>query len=525
MLHCLATTSTAGLALNRVDIAVVASYLAVMLGIGVWVGRGQRSTKDYFLGDRSLPWWAVLLSIVATETSTVTFLSIPGMAFAAGGDLRFLQITFGYIVGRILVVLILLPLYFRGEPYTAYEVLQRRFGKLSRRATSLLFLVTRNLSDGLRLYLSALVLQTAMGIPLGWSVVIMGLVTVVYTYIGGVKSVIWNDCVQFVIYVLGACLAFKHIIDGLPGGWEQFTSFGKANGKFLIFDFTWGLFTPTMTFWAGLIGGAFLTGATHGTDQLTVQRLLTARSQTGAAVALIVSGFVVCLQFALFLLIGAGLAAFFAENPTQAGAIKTNDHAFAYFIVHYLPTGLVGLTLAAVFSAAMSTLSGSLNSSATAMVSDFIIPLRREPLSESAQLRLSRIVTGLFGVLQIGIALATYWRGADELVVNRVLKIAAFTSGPMLGLYLLGVLGLRVRERAALAGFSLGLVLLSYLEFSTWSEWPWQSLRWQKLGESDWPPIYWPWYAAIGSIFTFTAGWLLSWTPLNAASSDQANDE
>jgi Na+/proline symporter len=274
-----------------------------------------------------------------------------------------------------------------------------------------------------------------------------------------------------------------------------------------------------MTFWAGLIGGAFLTGATHGTDQLTVQRLLTARSQAGAAVALIASGFVVCVQFALFLLIGAGLAAFFAENPTEAGAITTNDHAFAYFIVHQLPTGLVGLTLAAVFSAAMSTLSGSLNSSATALVSDFIIPLRREPLSESAQLRISKVATGLFGVLQIGIALATYWRGADELVVNRVLKIAAFTSGPMLGLYLMGVLVPRVRETAALAGFAMGLVLLSYLEFSTWPEWPSDALRWR------WKPIYWPWYAAIGSIFTFFAGWLLSWTPINDASLERTNDE
>jgi SSS family transporter len=506
-----ATTSTWGIPLNPVDVVIVAGYLVVMLAIGVWVGRGQTSTKDYFLGDRSLPWWAVLLSIVATETSTVTFLSIPGMAFAAEGDLRFLQITFGYILGRILIVLVLLPLYFRGEPYTAYEVLQRRFGKLSRRATSLLFLVTRNLSDGLRLYLSALVLQTAMGIPLGWSVVIMGLVTVVYTYIGGVKSVIWNDCVQFAIYILGACLALNEIITELPNGWAQFQAYAQEHDKFRLFDFSWSLFSTTMTFWAGLIGGAFLTGATHGTDQLTVQRLLTARSQRSAAIALIASGLVVCAQFALFLFIGAGLAAFFAASAADAEAIHSGDRAFAYFIVHYLPTGLVGLTLAAVFAAAMSTLSGSLNSSATALVSDFIIPLRRSPLSETAQLRISRIITALFGVLQIGIALATYWRGADELIVNRVLKIAAFTSGPTLGLYLLGVLAPRVRELAALGGFALGLVLLSYLEFSTWPEWPVESLRWR------WQTIYWPWYAAIGSIFTFLVGWLLSWTPLNSS--------
>ncbi|RIK75458.1 MAG: transporter [Planctomycetota bacterium] len=504
--------STSGSPLHPVDVAVVAVYLLAMLAVGVWVGRGQRTTKDYFLGDRSLPWWAVLLSIVATETSTVTFLSIPGGAYAAGGDLRFLQITFGYIVGRALVVLVLLPLYFRGEPFTAYEVLQRRFGKFSRRATSALFLVTRNLSDALRLYLSALVLQAAMGLDLASSIVIMGVVTLVYTYIGGVRSVVWNDCVQFAIYILGACLALQQIIASLPGGWEGFRQFGQEHHKFRLLDFDFTMLKPTMTFWAGLIGGAFLTGATHGTDQLTVQRLLTARSQTSAAVALIASGAVVCLQFALFLIIGIGLAAFFASHPAGAAEIESNDQAFAYYIVHYLRPGVVGLTLAAVFSAAMSTLSGSLNSSATALVKDFIIPLRRRPLSETAEFRISKIATGLFGVIQIGIALASHLRNADRSIVESVLTIAAFTSGPMLGLYLLAVLTPRVRERAALAAFAAGLLLLAYMEFSTWPRWPIETLRWPLAA-----PIYWPWYAAIGSVFTLLVGCLLSFTPLNGS--------
>jgi SSS family transporter len=504
-----AITPDAVSALAPIDMAIMAAYLLAMLAIGVWVGRGQKSTKDYFLGDRSLPWWAVLLSIVATETSTVTFLSIPGMAYAAGGDLRFLQITFGYIIGRMLVVGILLPLYFRGEPFTAYEVLQRRFGKLSRRATSLLFLVTRNLSDALRLYLSALVLHTAMGLGLISSIIVMGVVTMIYTYIGGVKSVIWNDCVQFVIYILGACVALYELINGLPEGLEQFLAFAHENDKLRVFDFELSLFKPTMTFWAGLVGGAFLTAATHGTDQMTVQRLLTARSQTSAAVALIVSGFVVCLQFVLFLVIGVGLACYFQAFPEEVAHIQTSDRAFAYFIVHYLRPGLVGLTLAAVFSAAMSTLSGSLNSSATALVSDFIVPLSRKPLSDAAQLRISRIATGVFGFVQIGIALWSYWSGADQSVVERVLKIAAFTSGPMLGLYLLAVLLPRVRERAALVAFVAGLVLLSYVELSTWERWPIEALRW------PWQPIYFPWYAVIGSLVTFAVGFILSLAPLN----------
>jgi Na+/proline symporter len=339
----------------------------------------------------------------------------------------------------------------------------------------------------------------------------MGAVTLIYTYIGGVKSVIWNDCVQFVIYIAGACIALYEIINSLSGGLEGFQAFAAEANKLRVFDFEFSLVKPSMTFWAGLIGGAFLTMATHGTDQLTVQRLLTARSQRGAAVALVASGIVVCLQFALFLVIGVALAAFFHEYPPDAAVKLNKDHAFAYYIVHHLRPGLIGLTLAAVFSAAMSTLSGSLNSSATALVSDLIIPLRRMPLTESAQLKLSRIATGFFGLVQIGIALASYWRDADQSVVESVLTIAAFTSGPMLGLYLLAVLTPRVSERVALTAFVLGLALLAFVQFSAWPNWPWKAIRW------PWEPIYWPWYAAIGSLGTFSIGYVLSWTPLNDA--------
>jgi solute:Na+ symporter, SSS family len=486
-----ASTLTSEFPLHPVDVAIVAVYLLAMVAIGVWVGRGQHSTTAYFLGDRSLPWWAVLLSIVATETSTVTFLSIPGKAYVAGGDMRFLQITFGYITGRLMVVALLLPLYFRGEPFTAYEVLQRRFGKVSRRATSLLFLVTRNLSDALRLYLSALVLHTAMGLGLQACIVVMGLVTIFYTYVGGVKSVVWNDCVQFVIYIAGAMLALYGIVHALPGGVDQFLEFGRETGRFRVFDFDWNLEKPSMTFWAGLIGGTFLTAATHGTDQLTVQRLLSARSQRGAALALGASGVVIFLQFALFLIIGVALACFYATTNTGAAAEELGgDRVFAHFIVHYLPVGLVGLTLAAVFAAAMSTLSGSFNSSATALVNDLVVPLRSRPMSAEAQLRLGKLATGGFGLLQVGIALVSYHVGASSSVVESVLTIAAFASGPMLGLYLLAVLT-RVGERAALCGFLGGLVFLSYLRL-------------------EHPLVAFPWYSAFGSAVTLAVGLLAS---------------
>ncbi len=479
------------LSIHAIDAAIIVGYLATVLALGLWVGRGQKTTVEYFLGDRSLPTWAVLLSIVATETSTVTFLSIPGFAFAEGGDMRFLQITFGYIIGRFLVIWALLPLYFQGQAFTAYEVMQRRFGMSSRRATSLLFLITRNLSDALRLYLTALALQQVIGLGLPTCIMIMGIVTIVYTVLGGVKSVVWNDCLQFFIYIFGAGVALFVIVSRLPGGWEQFAQFGAEFDKFRVLDFDTSLTKPTMTFWSGLIGGLFLTAATHGTDQLMVQRYLTACSGRAAGWALGLSGLFVAAQFALFLVIGAALACFYTEFPpdTPFGP-RDGDKVFSHFIVHHLSRGLVGLTLSAVFAAAMSTLSGSLNSSATALINDIYLPLvSREP-SAKRLLWISRLATVAFGILQICIALASYQLGTTESTVNSVLKIAGFALGPMLGLYFLAVFTQRVQQRAALAGFCVGVAALSYIALYT--------------------SLAWPWYAGVGALITFTAGALLS---------------
>jgi solute:Na+ symporter, SSS family len=480
------------LSIHAIDAAIIVGYLTAVLALGVWVGRGQKNTTDYFLGDRSLPTWAVLLSIVATETSTVTFLSIPGFAFVAnGGDMRFLQITFGYIVGRLLVVWVLLPLYFQGQAFTAYEVLQRRFGIASRRATSLLFLITRNLSDALRLYLTALALQQAVGLELSTCIVVMGVVTIFYTFIGGVKSVVWNDCLQFFIYILGAVIALAVIASRLPEGWYQIARFGEEFDKFRVLDFELSLTKPTMTFWAGLVGGLFLTAATHGTDQLMVQRYLTSRSHRSAGWALALSGLIVCAQFALFLLIGVALACFYNQFPPEVpfGA-KDGDKVFAHFIVHNLNVGLVGITLSAVFAAAMSTLSGSLNSSSTAFINDIYLPLTKTQPSPQRQLWISRLATVFFGVLQVCIALASYYLGTNENTVNSVLKIAGFALGPLLGLYFLAVFAQRVQQRDALAGFCVGVTALSYIAFAT--------------------PLYWPWYAGTGAGITFVAGVILS---------------
>jgi SSS family transporter len=417
---------------------------------------------------------------------------VPSFTFLEhGGDFRFLQIAFGYVLGRILVVLILLPLFFRGQPFTSYEVLQERFGAASRRATAGLFLITRNVSDALRLLLTALALQQVFGWSIASCVILLGVVTITYTFFGGVKSVIWNDCIQFVIYILGALATLWMIVSFLPGGWGQLVEYGQQHGKFRLLDFDLNVCKPTMTFWGGLVGGIFLTAATHGTDQLMVQRYLSAKNQTSASVAVVLSGLVVLAQFALFLLIGVGLACYYASfPPTVAFSSTDGDRVFAHFIVHHLGPGLTGITLAAVFAAAMSTLSSSLNSSATTLINDLVLPLSRRSLGTPEQLVLSRLATVFFGFVQIAIALLSYQVGTSENTIGRVLALAGYTLGPLLGLFLLAVLTQRVQQRAALAGFAVGIGILTYVARQT--------------------SLHWSWYAALGATLTFTAGVLFS---------------
>jgi solute:Na+ symporter, SSS family len=468
------------LAIGPLDLTIIAVYLAGVTGLGLWLGRGQRTAADYLLGDRNLPWGAVLLSIVATETSTVTFLSIPGIAFAQNGDMRFLQLTIGYIAGRFVIVFLFLPHYFQGELYTAYDVLHRRFGGGARRVASLLFLATRNLADGLRLFLTALVLQKVLGLNLELSVVVLGVLTIAYTFAGGMRSVVWNDCLQFFVYIGGAILAGAVLLRLIPGGWEQLVEFGREQEKFRLFDFSFDL-TERYTCAAGLLGGLFLSLATHGTDQLMVQRYLAARGLRDAAKALMASGFVVCAQFALFLLLGVGLACYYSLHPAETP--QRNDEAFARFLIAHMPPGVLGVTLAAVFAAAMSTLSSSLNSSAAAAVNDFYAPWRGEK-SPQRLLRASRVFTVLFGVVQIGVGIAGQF--LVQSVIDNVLAIASFTSGVVLGVFFLGVLTRRVSQTAALAGLLAGLALMTGIALGT--------------------KIAWPWYALIGSGTTFLVG-------------------
>src|SRR5262245_21389475 len=424
----------------NLDLAILVAYLLATVLFGLWIGRGQRSAHDYLLGSRDLPWWALLISIVATETSTATFLSVPGIAFGGGlpgttGDLRYLQLPLGYVLGRCIAARVLLPLYFKGELFTAYEALRVRSGAAVRTVASLLFLITRTLADGLRLYLAALVLQTMIGCELWVAVLMTSLATVLYTVLGGIKAVVWTDVVQFVVYMLGAALALVVLGEQLPGGVAGAIATAADHGQLRAFDFALD-FGRTYTFWAGLIGGAVLSIGSHGVDQIIVQRYLSARSMRDAQRALVWSGPVVLLQFAFFLLLGLCLAQFYAAHaPPQP--FRQSDAVFSDFIVHHLPRGLVGVVLGAVFSAAMSTLSSALAASAAALTNDFLLPLTGRTPGDPWALRAARAATLLFALLQALVGLSGL--GGGDAVVNQALGIATVTTGVILGVFLLAL--------------------------------------------------------------------------------------
>lgn len=494
--------------ISPIDLAIIVLYMVGCTVLGARLGRSVSGLKGYFLGENNIPAWAVMISIVATETSTATFLSVPAIVFKPEGNFTYLQLAVGYLVGRVVVSVLLLPSYFRGEIYTAYQVLQSRFGGATKTTASILFLITRTLGDGLRLYLAAIVLQkileamnvqNASDASLSVAVLVMGAATIVYTFLGGMKAVIWTDVIQFFVYLIGAVVALFLIIGKIPGGWSGLLEAGAEAHKFRMFDFHFDITQP-YTFWSGLIGGLFLCTATHGADQLMVQRYLSARSQRQAAAALISSGVVVFLQFSLFLTIGAGLFVLYGYT----GKLRPEpDSAFIDFIVHNMRTGLLGLVLAAIFSAAMSTLSSSLNASASASVNDLYRPLAPN-VSEQRLLTLSKALTIVWGLAQMAVALLAI-RLNNSTVVESVLEIASFTTGIVLGLFLLGILTKSVLQKDALLGLLVGLATVSYVKFGPWLA-P-SPLAWLYPFPGA---IAWPWFALIGSCSVFASGLLSS---------------
>ncbi|MDQ3711385.1 MAG: sodium:solute symporter [Acidobacteriota bacterium] len=492
--------------MQTLDLIIIFGYLIGVTLFGLWFASKQETTEDYFVGDRNVPWWAIAASIVATETSTITFISVPGIAFAKGGNFQFLQLVFGYMLGRIVISLLFIPMYFRGELQTVYQLLGERFGNKVKMLASALFVVMRNIADGIRLLLTAIVLaavyaafqpDTNADYVVVASIILLGAVMIIFTFYGGIEAVIWVEVVQLAIYIGGAIAAAVVLLNQIDGGMPQILEIGRQFDKFDLFDFTLD-FTKTYTFWAGLIGGCFLTMSTHGTDQYLVQRYLCTNRASRASLALLSSGAVVLGQFIGFLFIGVLLFAFYAPFNTaeyaNAGVANSGvpatfpfaggDKVFPDFITKFMPTGLSGLVVAAIFAAALSS---SLNSIAATFVNDLYKPFARDK-SDKHLLKISGWLTLIIGIIQIVVALIVMKQNRSAL--DQALSIASLFNGPVLGVFLVGAFIKRANETAALTGMAASILLMLYIKFFT--------------------PIAWTWYVLIGSLTTFFIAWLAS---------------
>ncbi len=466
--------------ISPTDFAILVLYLAGITLFGARFRRDQKTLRDYFLGGRTAPWWALALSIVATETSTLTIISTPGIAY--GGNLGFLQLALGYLVARIILCVVLIPQYFQGEFYTAYQLLEKRFGKRMRSTAAVIFLATRALAEGVRISAIGKVVSVAFGTGERISILIVAALTLFYTFEGGMRAVIWTDVIQFTLYLTGSIVAFFLLLHKIPGGWMEVThAAAVAGGKLRIFDFTFSL-TQSYTFWSGVLGGTFLTMASHGTDQTMVQRLLAARNERDSKTALLASGVIVFVQFALFLVIGVMLFVFAQHNslPVPGG---DPDRIFPQFIVHDMPVGLAGLVLASIFAIAMSNASGSLNSLASSSIIDLGARQRdaAQPLGSSRRMTLMwGIVLAMLGMIHWG----------PVLVAG--LTIASITYGALLGVFLLGTWNRGATENGALVGFVAGLMFMLAVKFLS--------------------PLAWTWYVLVGTLVTFAIGSLASFS-------------
>jgi solute:Na+ symporter, SSS family len=467
--------------LDKLDLTIIALYLVGITLFGLSFRKRQRSLRDYFLAGRDIPWWAIALSIVAAETSTLTIISIPGLAYDT--NFTFLQVVMGYVLGRIIISFLLLPHYFRGDLYTAYELIERRFGRGLRSLTAGLFLLTRGAAEGVRVYAVSIVVAIALGTGEVPSIAIITALTLIYTFEGGLAAVIWTDVVQTAIYVGGTLVGLYTILQLVPGGWTAIHAVAASAGKFQLFNFTPTLWIP-YTFWSGLIGGTFFTVASHGTDQLIVQRLLAARNQKQSATALISSGVAVLFQFALFLLLGVMLWVYYRVPSSN---FLRPDRIYPTFIVTRMPHGISGLLIAAILAAAMSNLSAALNALSSSSIVDFYLRFRPQT-DDRTRIRLSRLSTLIWALLLFALAVLSLHKVGR--VVEVGLQIASVAYGALLGVFLLGVLTRKANERGAMVGMLCGFVTELYLWLHT--------------------PLPWTWWVVIGTTVTFAVGLLCS---------------
>ena len=452
---------------SALDYAIIVLYLIGITAFGKIIGGKQKTVKDYFIGSQEVPWWVISFSIVAAETSTLTFISIPGLAYLT--NLNFLQLTFGYLIGRIIVAQFFLPAYYKGELSTAYSYLQNRFGNKTRSLASVTFLFTRTAADGVRLFATAIPLYLMLDISPMIAIIIIAIVALLYTFTGGLKGVIWVDAIQMLIYIGGAILAGIYLIVNIPGNIGQILSSTEIASKLSVFNLGIdkgfaGFFSQPYTLLSGLIGGAFLSMSSHGTDQLIVQRLLAAKNLSESKKALVTTGVIIIFQFALFLIVGVLLYAYYGPLNIKS------DEIFPKFIIEVLPSGVKGIIIAGLFAAALSTLAGSITSLSSSVILDLYIPFKKS-IDEKKNFLYSKLLTIFWAVMLIFSAFI--FMESSKAVVEVALSIASFTYGGLLGTFLLGLSNKKIQQNHAIAGFISAIVIMSFIIFFKVVAWTW----------------------------------------------------
>jgi Na+/proline symporter len=475
------------------DIVVIVVYLIVIAAIGLRISGKQRSATDYFVGEHTLSWWAVCFSIVATETSTLTVISVPGVAYM--GAWGFVELGIGYIIGRTIVAFVLLPLYMRGDLVSAYQYLGQRFGYKVQGLASATFLVTRLLAEGVRLFAASIpiaVLLTAMGVNASYLeiIVVLAGVTVAYTYIGGIRAVVWTDAIQMMLYLGGAILSIVILL-----GDTSWADLGRAfaERKFEVFNFHAPILTSPYAFVAAIFGGAVFTMASHGADQLMVQRILGCKNLADGRKAVIGSGLFVTLQFALFSMVGTLLWIHWGgRTPAELG-LDTPDDLFARFIIRDLPAGLSGLLIAGILGATMGSLSSAMNSMSNSTITDLIRLFGQRTYSAATMLRISRVSTLVWAGALVGFA--SMFTDTHSPVIVLGLGITGYTYGALLGAFILGLVIKRADQLDGAIAFIATLVIMAVVVLGV-------KIHGQSLA--------FPWYVPIGVAITLLVGGGLS---------------
>jgi SSS family solute:Na+ symporter len=478
--------------LNFADWTVIILYLLGMIGLGVWFGKDQHDARDYFLGSRNLPWWSVGLSIVATETSALTFIGVPALAF--GGDLAFIQIIIGYVIARVLLAFLLVPHYFKGEIYSPYQLFAQSFGEPARRTAAGFFLVAGTLAAGVRVYVTCIPLQLIMGIDVLPAIVLFVVLSLIYTYVGGIKAVVWTEFAQFILFFAGGLFTLFYVPTLIDGGATAALREAGNAGKLHWLNGRFSLALP-FNLWMGLLGATVQVLSSHGADQLIVQRVLTCRNVAGGRRALLLSAVVILPLFLMFLFIGAFLWVYYQHHPfaiplpeTEAGFGK-NDYVFPIFMLSTMPPVVKGFMIVAILAAAMSSVSAALSALASVSTMDLVRALTRGERSDEHYLKLSKYSTLGWAVV---LGLVAYTSREVTFVLNWAFSLNGLTSGAMIGGLLLAVFWPNGRGASVIGGMLASLAAMLFV-----------NLKWKA-------ELAWPWYALTGAVITLVVAWMVN---------------